>query len=147
MSLLQLCDSQAILPFRRAGKRNRQSSGYRITEEKGRRYGCVRAGIEGGRVPESAMNEPIEQILSKWQLLTNGKPNNGAVVLFSNNIYEYPQFRLRLARFIGTDKNEFLDNQRIEGNFFDLLDAGMAFFLPRLHLKQSKNRTSPTLII
>ncbi|MCM1170314.1 MAG: putative DNA binding domain-containing protein [Bacteroides sp.] len=96
--------------------------------------GCVRAGVEGGRVPESAMNEPVEQILAKWQLLTDGKPNNGAVVLFSNNIYEYPQFRLRLARFIGTDKNEFLDNQRVEGNFFDLLDAGMAFFFKHLPL-------------
>ena len=33
-----------------------------------------------------------------------------------------------MARFLGTDKNEFIDNQRVEGGFFDLLDAGMAFF-------------------
>ena len=96
--------------------------------------GCVRAGIEGGRMPESAMNEPIEHILNKWKLITDGKPNNGAVVLFSNNIEEYPQFRLRMARFIGNDKNEFIDNQRVEGNFFDMLDAGMAFFFKHLSL-------------
>lgn len=55
-------------------------------------------------------------------------------MLFSNNIDEYPQFRLRMARFLGTDKNEFIDNQRAEGNFFDLLDAGMAFFFKHLNL-------------
>lgn len=55
-------------------------------------------------------------------------------MLFSDNIDEYPQFRLRMARFLGTDKNEFIDNQRTEGNFFDLLDAGMAFFFKHLNL-------------
>lgn len=39
-----------------------------------------------------------------------------------------------MARFLGTDKNEFIDNQRAEGNFFDLLDAGMAFFFKHLNL-------------
>lgn len=66
--------------------------------------------------------------------MTDGKLNNGAVVLFSNNIDEYPQFRLRMARFVGNDKNEFIDNQRIEGNFFDMLDAGMSFFFKHLSL-------------
>ncbi len=36
--------------------------------------------------------------------------------------------------FRGTDKNEFIDNQRVDGNFFDLLDAGMAFFFKHLSL-------------
>lgn len=96
--------------------------------------GCIRLGVEGGRIPASAMNAPIDDTLSKWNLLKNGKPTNGAVMLFSNNINEYPQFRLRMARFLGTDKNEFIDNQRAEGNFFDLLDAGMAFFFKHLNL-------------
>lgn len=39
-----------------------------------------------------------------------------------------------LARFQGTNVNEFIDNQRAEGNFFDLLDAGMAFFFKHLNL-------------
>lgn len=33
-----------------------------------------------------------------------------------------------MARFKGNDKISFLDNLRAEGNFFDLLDAGMSFF-------------------
>ncbi|WP_302314812.1 helix-turn-helix domain-containing protein, partial [uncultured Muribaculum sp.] len=96
--------------------------------------GCVRLGVEGGRIPTSAISTPIDDILAKWKLLKNGIPTNGAVMLFSDNIDEYPQFRLRMARFMGTDKNEFVDNQRAEGNFFDLLDAGMAFFFKHLNL-------------
>ncbi len=96
--------------------------------------GCIRLGVEGGRIPGSAMSAPIDDTLAKWNLLKNGNPTNGAVMLFSNNIEEYPQFRLRMARFLGNDKNEFIDNQRAEGNFFDLLDAGMAFFFKHLNL-------------
>lgn len=96
--------------------------------------GCIWLGVEGGRIPASAMSAPIDDTLAKWNLLKNGNPTNGAVMLFSNNIEEYPQFRLRMARFLGNDKNEFIDNQRAEGNFFDLLDAGMAFFFKHLNL-------------
>lgn len=96
--------------------------------------GCIRLGVESGRIPASAMNAPIEDTLAKWKLLKNGVPTNGAAMLFSDNIDEFPQFRLRMARFIGTDKNEFIDNQRAEGGFFDLLDAGMAFFFKHLNL-------------
>ena len=96
--------------------------------------GCIRLGVEGGRIPASAMSTSIEEVLAKWKLLKNGVPTNGAVMLFSDNIDEFPQFRLRLARFVGNDKNEFIDNQRVEGGFFTLLDAGMAFFFKHLNL-------------
>ena len=72
--------------------------------------------------------------MAKWKLLKNGVPTNGAVMLFSDNIDEFPQFRLRMARFVGNNKNEFIDNQRVEGGFFTLLDAGMAFFFKHLNL-------------
>ena len=96
--------------------------------------GAIRLGVERGRMMESALTEPLDKVLDKLQLLNNGLPNNAAATLFSTNIYEYPQFRLRMARFQGTDKNEFIDNQRVEGNFFDLLDAGMSFFFKHLSL-------------
>lgn len=67
--------------------------------------GCIRLGVEGGRIPASAISVPIEETLVKWKLLKNGVPTNGATMLFSDNIDEYPQFRLRMARFVGTDKN------------------------------------------
>ncbi len=96
--------------------------------------GVIQLGVKRGRMIESAMIEPLEKILDKLQLLNDGIPNNAAATLFSTKIYEYPQFRLRMARFRGIDKNEFVDNQRIEGNLFDLLDAGMSFFFKHLSL-------------
>lgn len=94
----------------------------------------IRRGIDGGRIPEIALTEPIHDILAKWKLLKNGIPTNGAVLLFSKNIDEYPNFRLRMARFVGTDKNMFRDNQRAEGNFFELLQAGIDFCFKHLSL-------------
>jgi len=96
--------------------------------------GCIRLGVEGGRIPESALAASVEDTLAKWKLTVHGVPTNGAAMLFSNNIYPYDNFQLRLARFRGNDKLEFIDNQRAEGNFFDLLDAGMAFFFKHLNL-------------
>lgn len=90
--------------------------------------GAVRLGVERGRMMESAITEPLDKVLSKLQLLKDGKPNNAAVMLFGNSIFNYPQLRLRMARFKGNEKISFLDNLRAEGNFFDLLDAGMSFF-------------------
>lgn len=72
--------------------------------------GCIRLGVEGGRIPASAISTPVEETLAKWKLLKNGVPTNGAAMLFSDNIDEFPQFRLRMARFVGNDKNEFIDN-------------------------------------
>ena len=96
--------------------------------------GALRIGFEKGRIHATALTEPLEKVLEKFELLTNGKLNNAAVVLFSNKITGYPQLRLRMARFRGTDKNEFIDNQRVSGNFFELLDAGSAFFLKHLNM-------------
>ena len=47
---------------------------------------------------------------------------------------EYSQCMLRLARFKGTDKVMFMDNQRIQGNLFVQLDAAMAFIFKHLSL-------------
>lgn len=80
------------------------------------------------------MQEDVRTILEKFDLLNDGKLNNASVVLFGRNFYHYPQCLLRLARFKGTTKDEFLDNQRVTGNIFNLLDAAMAFFFKHLSL-------------
>lgn len=94
----------------------------------------VRLGIECGRLPENTGNN-ISVILEKFGLLTNGILNNAAAILFANReLIEYPQCLLRLARFKGTDKMVFMDNQRVQGNLFKLLDAAMAFIFKHLSL-------------
>ena len=95
---------------------------------------AVRLGIAGGRINASAEGATVETLLSKLNLLKEGKPTNAAVMLFGKNTDDYPQLLLRMACFKGNDKNEFLDNKRQTGNFFDLLDAGTAFCFRNLKL-------------
>ena len=101
--------------------------------------GAVREGIRNGRLPETTIREEIPVILKKFRLLNDGKLNNAAAVLFGKELYDYPQCLLRMARFKGTTKEEFIDNQRAEGNIYELLDAAMAFFFKHLSLSGKIN--------
>ena len=96
--------------------------------------GAIRLGVERGRMPETAISELSEEVLRKWKLMSGTAILNGAVALFGKDFFDYPQMQLRMARFRGTDKIEFIDNQRVEGNYFDLLDAGMSFLFRHLSI-------------
>lgn len=97
--------------------------------------GAVRAGVESGRLPETTMREDISVILEKFNLSSSeGKLKNATAVLFGKELADYPQCLLRMARFKGTDKEEFIDNQREYGNIFKLLDVAMSFFFKHLSL-------------
>ncbi|GIV04367.1 MAG: ATP-dependent DNA helicase RecG [Fimbriimonadales bacterium] len=92
----------------------------------------VRLGIAAGRVPESTGSD-IPDILRRLGLLKDGRLNNAAIVLFGTRFLpDYPQCQLRMARFRGLDKSEFLDQRQIEGHAFALLDEAMLFL--RRHL-------------
>ena len=95
---------------------------------------AVRLGVAGGRINASAEGDKVETLLSKFKLLRDDKPTNAAVVLFGSNLDGYPQLLLRMARFRGTEKMEFIDNKQATGNFFDLLDAGIEFCFKHLNL-------------
>lgn len=96
--------------------------------------GAVCRGIEEKRMSVGAQKEPIKVILEKWNLLDGGKLRNAAVFLFSKKFsFDY---EIRMARFRGTDKIYFIDNQQAHGNFFELLDAGMSFFVKHLFLSK-----------
>ncbi|MGI6313022.1 MAG: ATP-dependent DNA helicase RecG [Clostridiales bacterium] len=97
--------------------------------------GAVRVGVESGRLPETTMREDIAVILEKFNLLSGeGKLKNAAAVLFGKELSDYPQCLLRMARFKGINKEEFIDNQQEHGNIFKLLDVAMAFFFKHLSL-------------
>ena len=68
-------------------------------------------------------------------MVKDGRIKNAAAALFAKNSNDYPQFLLRMARFRGTTKDSFYDNQRQKGNFFELLDAGMSFFFKHLSMR------------
>ena len=96
--------------------------------------GVVRLGVERGRIPEIALTEPIIDILNKWKLINGTKLLNAATALFTKETGMYTQFTINMARFQGTDKNEFIDNQRSEGNIFVLLNDAMNFFRKHLNM-------------
>ncbi|HEX4953784.1 MAG TPA: ATP-binding protein [Thermoanaerobaculia bacterium] len=97
----------------------------------------LRRGIEVGRVPESS-GSSVEEILDRLELRVRGELTNGAVVLFGRFepgrglIADYPQCLLRLARFRGRDKTEFIDQRQVHGHAFELLEEAMLFL--RRHL-------------
>ncbi len=92
----------------------------------------VRLGIAAGRLPESTGRD-VPAILRRLGLLDDRGLNHAAVVLFGTRFLpHYPQCQLRMARFRGLDKTEFLDQRQLEGHAFALLDEAMLFL--RRHL-------------
>ncbi len=88
----------------------------------------LRAAVHQGRL-ESAPSDPVEG-LDRLQLRVEGQLLRAAVVLFGRKqMPHYPQCALRLARFKGTDKTEFLDNRQLHGHAFQILDEAMHFIL------------------
>ena len=80
------------------------------------------------------MNDNVRTALRRLKLVKDGKICNSAAILFGKDLIDYPQSMIRLARFRGTDKREFIDNHQIEGNIFERVDAAMAFFFKHLSL-------------
>ena len=97
--------------------------------------GAVRLGVRGNRLHASAESDSVDALLQKLNLLTkDAKPTNAAAMLFATYPNRYPQFLLRMCRFRGTTKDVFVDPQEVYGNFFDILDAGIAFCFKHLFL-------------
>jgi ATP-dependent DNA helicase RecG len=92
----------------------------------------IRLGAEARRIPEYR-KEDISSILDKLGLRKEGQLLNAAVVLFGKKFLpDFLQCELRLARFKGVDKNEFIDQNQIVGNAFYLLEEALMFL--RRHL-------------
>lgn len=79
--------------------------------------------IRRGRADDPGVRDPAE-ILRGMGLMRDGQLLRAAPVLFgrAERLEAYfPQCLLRIARFRGRDKTEFLDNRQLNGNAFDLL--------------------------
>lgn len=94
----------------------------------------VHGAVRRGRLSNDALDDSVTTALTRLNLIKNGSVCNSAAVLFGKDFSDYPQCRLRLARFKGTDKQYFIDNQQYVGNIFQLVDAAMAFFFKHLNL-------------
>ena len=117
----------------RARWENRPAREYEISElDHEEILRTVRLGIAAGRLPESTGSD-VPDILERLELFKKGSLNNAAVVLFGTRFMpDYPQCQLRMARFRGVDKSQFVDQRQLEGHAFTLLDEAMLFL--RRHL-------------
>ena len=83
----------------------------------------VAEAVRRGRLEEPVGGEPTD-LLRGLGLLRDGVLLRAAAVLFGSTERlesEMPQCLLRLARFRGLDRMEFLDNRQFNGNAFTLL--------------------------
>lgn len=89
----------------------------------------VAEAVRIGRLNEPGSREP-EDLLRGLGLLRDGVLFRAAAVLFGNSERlqsELPQCLLRVARFRGLDRSEFLDNRQFNGNAFALLSHAERF--------------------
>ncbi|MGO8903277.1 MAG: ATP-binding protein [Isosphaeraceae bacterium] len=91
----------------------------------------LRAAVEAGRL-ESTVKTPAEA-LDRFHLRAGGNLLRGAVMLFGRRVLpDFPQCSLRMARFRGITKTEFLDQRQLDGHAFLLLEEADLFL--RRHL-------------
>jgi ATP-dependent DNA helicase RecG len=88
------------------------------------------SGINRGRVPRDATT--LRSRLSKLDHLglctSSGELTNGAIALFGKAPNrEFPQCKVRLARFEGKTMDRFRDQSVCYGNLFEQYDAIMSF--------------------
>lgn len=94
----------------------------------------ARMGVAYGRLDAMADVTNPRLLLRKFGLMKNRRICNGAAVLFGNDFADYPQCYLRMARFVGIDKTEFVDSRNVQGNIFDLANEAVAFCFKHLNL-------------
>ena len=97
-------------------------------------HNVIQSAVRRGRLSSVALNDNVPTALKRLNLIKDGNICNSAAVLFGKDFTDYPQCRLRLARFKGTTKWDFIDNQQQVGNIFQLVDAAMSFFFKHLNL-------------
>ncbi len=90
--------------------------------------------IRRGRAGDPGTRDPAA-LLRGFGLIRGDRLLRAAVVLFGRPDRverEYTQCMLRVAKFRGTDRTEFLDNRQFHGNAFELLNRAERFFRENL---------------
>jgi ATP-dependent DNA helicase RecG len=96
----------------------------------------IRQAVEAGRFESSATN--AEDVLQRLNLVVDGRPIQAAVVAFGSHLLPwYPQCCLRIARFNGVTKDEVVDQRKLNGNAFRLLEEAIRFLGQHLPIRGS----------
>lgn len=96
----------------------------------------IKVAVNINRMDSEALNESIEDVLMRLELLKRGRISNAAMVLFSKSPgYVLPQCSIKMARFKGvTELTSFVDNQMVTGNVFHILKVANEFIMRHLSL-------------
>lgn len=95
----------------------------------------VEEAIRRGRSEEPGTRNPLELLRGLGLLTRDGELTNASLALFGRGGHvesAFPQLRLRVARFRGNTKDEFLDNRQFFGNAFSLLRRAENFLIESL---------------
>ncbi len=88
----------------------------------------VESAVKAKRLTSVSSQDSVPLLLKKLGLLKDTTLLNAAIVLFGKDFSsDYPQCQLKLARFKGKDRHEFIDSDLVFGNAFTLLEKGMLF--------------------
>jgi len=88
----------------------------------------VKEGSLNGRIPTDFDITDPWLALQHLGLIEDNKITNAAIILFGKTPERwFPQCVLKLARFRGAEKEDFIDNKRVTGHAFKLLKETMAF--------------------
>ena len=109
---------------------NEPAAGWTVGDlDEGEIVRTMQESIRRGRAEDPGTREPMA-LLRGMGLARDGVLLRAAVVLFGRAHpleLRAPQCLLRVARFRGTDRTEFIDNRQFHGNVFDLLGRAERF--------------------
>lgn len=91
--------------------------------------------IRRGRMDDPGTREPIEILRGLGLLVDGNRLSRAAVVLFCKDeeqLPDFPQLQLKVARFKGVSRDEFLDNRQFHGNAFALMRRAERFLIESL---------------
>ena len=92
----------------------------------------IEEAIRRGRMEDPGTRDPMGLLRGLGLLVQGDQISRAAVALFcmdDHAIPEFPQFNLRVARFKGVTRDEFLDNRQYAGNAFALMRRAERFLI------------------
>ena len=92
----------------------------------------IEEAIRRGRMEDPGTRDPMGLLRGLGLLVQGDQISRAAIALFckdDHSIPEFPQFNLRVARFKGTTRDEFLDNRQYAGNAFALMRRAERFLI------------------
>ena len=92
----------------------------------------IEESIRRGRMEDPGTRDPMGLLRGLGLLVQGDQISCAAIALFCRDdhaIPEFPQFNLRVARFKGTTRDEFLDNRQYAGSAFALMRRAERFLI------------------